>query len=166
MSNESPKPASSPTISFRVEKAIEEQIQQIAKSNGQSKSDWVRDQVMRSLHGSSPRAPESEEPEKPDDAEDTACLLEAFETRIEAWQSSLRDEIQAVKNAIREMAKSNHRDLCTLGQIGLDAQDAIEARVEAACAESLDAIERLKQSQRSHKDALRREITRDAGGKK
>jgi DnaJ-domain-containing protein 1 len=163
MSTETPKPASTPTISFRVERAIEEQIQQIAKSNGQSKSDWVRDQVMRSLHGLTPSAPE---PKEPDNAEDTARVIKAIEARIEAWQTNLRGEIQAVKNAIREVAKSHHQDLCTLGQLGLDAQDAIEERVEAACAESLDAIERLKQSQRSHKDSLLREITRDAGGNK
>lgn len=165
MSNVSPKPASTATISFRVEKPVEEQIQQIAKSNGQSKSDWVRDQVMRSLHGLSPSAPKTD-PEEPDAAEDTADLIKAIEARIEEWQTNLRGEIQAVKNAIREVAKSHHRDLCTLGQLGLDAQDAIEKCVAAACDDSLDAIERLKQSQRSHRDAILGEITRDAGGKK
>ena len=163
MSTETPKPASTPTISFRVERAIEEQIQQIAKSKGQSKSDWVRDQVMRSLHGLSPSAPE---PQEPDNTENTARVIKAMEARIAEWQTNLRGEIQSVKNAIREVAKSHHQDLCTLGQLGLDAQDAIEEYIEAACAESLDAIERLKQSQRSHKDALLREITRDDGGKK
>jgi hypothetical protein len=146
-------PSSTKTIAFRVSISIEEQIQQIAKANGQSKGDWVRDQLMQAIHAMNPTtAPKQEEPisvsEPPPD------LLTVLEARFQEVEHILRDEIQAVKTAIREVAKSHHRHLCTLGQIGLDAQDSIEQKIEAAGLDSLDALERLKQSQRSHKDTL------------
>jgi hypothetical protein len=146
-------PSSTKTIAFRVSTSIEEQIQQIAKANGQSKGDWVRDHVMQAIHAMSP--PIASKQEEPIAASGLPPdLLTVVEARFQEVENILRDEIQAVKTAIREVEKSHHRDLCTLGQIGLDAQDSIEQKIGAACLDSLDALERLKQSQRSHKDTL------------
>ncbi len=147
------------TIAFRVSQPIEEQINEIAKANGQSKSEWVRDQVMQALHAAVPPVPEANHPRDP--LGSPAGLLEAMEARIQQAENGLREEICAVRTAVADAAKSHHRDLCTMAQVGIEVEESMEQRIEAGCVEVLDAVERLKQSQRSHKDALLRAIVQD-----
>lgn len=144
------------TIAFRVSQPIQGQINDIAKANGQSKSEWVRDQVMHALHAALPQSPEADQPSEP--TRSSTGLLEAIEARIQQAENGLRDEICAVRTAVTDAANSHHRDLCTMAQVGLEVEESMEQRIEASCVEVLDAVERLKQSQRSHKDTLLRAI--------
>jgi hypothetical protein len=111
---------------------------------------------MQGLHAALPQAPESIQPSESIDF--PPGILEAFEARIQQAENGLRDEIRAVKTAVADAAKSHHLDLCTMAQVGLEVEESMEQRIEAACIEVLDAVERLKQSQRSHKDTLLRAI--------
>lgn len=147
------------TIAFRVSQPIEEQINEIAKANGQSKSEWVRDQVMQALHAALPPVAGTNQPNEPMGS--SAGLLEAIEARIQQAENGLREEISAVRTSVADAAKSHHRDLCTMAQVGIEVEESMEQRIEASCVEVLDAVERLKQSQRSHKDALLRAIVQD-----
>lgn len=145
------------TIAFRVSQSVDEQIQEIAKADGRTKGDWVRDRVMQALHAMSPRSvPELEEPTEASDS--PASLLLSLETRIQETENVLREEIDAVKTAIAKVAKSQHEDLCTMAQVGLTVEESMEQRIEATRDQVLDAIERLKQSQRSHTDTFLRAI--------
>jgi len=154
-----PKAGSTTTIAFRVSPSICEQIEEIAKTNGQSKSDWVRDQVMQSFHSSdsSNTPPVHTESPVQEISPTVAAMIEA---RFEACEILLRSEIDRLTTTLMQVTDSLHGDLCTLGILVLDAQESIEQRTDDSCEQLLDAIERLKQSQRSHKESLQRAITR------
>jgi predicted DNA-binding protein len=153
------KTGSTTTIAFRVSPSIDEQIEEIAKTLGQSKSNWVRDQVMQSFHSSDPSNTPPVHTGSP--AEEIPPIeLAMIESRLEACEKLLHRLIDELTTTIVQLADSHHRDLCTLGILVLDAQEAIEQRTDDSCDELLDAIERLKQSQRSHKESLQRAITR------
>ena len=154
-----PKAGSTTTIAFRVSPSIDEQIQEIAKTLGQSKSNWVRDQVMQSFHSSDSSNTPPVHSEIPTE-EVPPIVLAMIEARFEACEKLLRSEIDGLTATIVQAAESLHRDLCTLGILVLDAQESIEQRTDDSCDQLLDAIERLKQSQRSHKESLQRAITR------
>jgi len=147
------------TIAFRVSPSIDEQIQEIAKTLGQSKSNWVRDQVMQSFHSSDSSNTPPVHSESPAEVVPPTALA-MIEARFEACEILLRTEIDQLTTTIVQLADSIHRDLCTLGILVLDAQESIEQRTDDSCEQLLDAIERLKQSQRSHKESLQRAITR------
>lgn len=147
------------TISFRVSQPTKDQIDEIAKACGQSKSEWVRDQIMQALHAALPPTLGAKQPSETTGV--SAGLLEAIESRIHQAANGLQEEICAVRTAVADAAKSHHRDLCTMAQVGLEVEQSMEERIEASCVEVLDAVERLKQSQRSHKDALLRAIVQD-----
>lgn len=157
-------PSTTTTVAFRVAKSVEEQIRQLAQASGQSKGDWVRDQVMKALHDVEPTmaCQPQDGPPMNGPKED---LMRIFEVWLQKTEGSLRDEIRAVRTAISEVAKSHHRDLCTLGQIGLDAQQSVEREISSSCDDTLDAIERLKQSQRSHKESVLEVIANSDGRK-
>ena len=131
------------------------QIQEMAKANGQSKREWVRDLVMQALHATDRKADDRHP------VESTAGLPE-MEIRLGEMEDRIRQEMLAVKMAVAEAAKSLHDDLCTMAQVGLHVEESFEQRVDDNCVDVLEAIERLKQSQRSHKDTLLLAIRRGA----
>jgi hypothetical protein len=88
-------------------------------------------------------------------------LRQVLEARIQGTEDALRREIDGVKTAVLEAAKRHQGDLCTLAQVGVTVEESMEQRIEATGLEILDAIERLKQSQRSHKDTSLRVVTQD-----
>lgn len=135
-------------IAFRVSHSIDEEIQKIAEANGQSKGDWVRDQVMMALHNL------QGDGEQKDNRVSTTDTVAAIESRLDGIQASFREELRAVKAAIADAAKSHHNDLRTVAQVGVTVEESMEQRIDNARLDVLDAIERLKQSQRSHKDTL------------
>ena len=148
------------TVAFRVSPEIKKQIQEIAKADGLNKSEWVREQIMKAVHAMNP--PEDAASEQPADPNKSpTSLRQALEARIQGTEDALRREIDGVKAAVLEAAKSHQGDLCTMAQVGLTVEESMEQRIEATCVEILDAIERLQQSQRSHKDTLLRVVTQD-----
>ena len=90
--------------------------------------------------------------------EHSANVSEVFEAPISAAVNMLRDEIATLRTLVQEVAKQQHEDLCTVVQVGVNVEESMEQRIEDARADVLDAIERVKQSQRSHKDTLHRAI--------
>jgi hypothetical protein len=154
-----PKAGSTTTIAFRVSPSIDEQIQVIAKTLGQSKSNWVRDQVMQSFYRSDPSNSPPIHSESPAEAV-PPIVLAMIEARFEACEKLLRCEVDRLTTSIVQMGDNLNQALCTLGILVLDAQQSIEQRTDDSCDQLLDAIERLKQSQRSHKESLRRAFTR------
>ncbi len=151
------------TIAFRVSQAIDEQIEAVARHDGLSKGEWVREQAMRTLHALSPSNPD--ESAQLLAAGDAVSFGAALEARLAEMESGLRLELEAIKKAISQTAKSHHQDLCTMAQVGLTVEESMEQRIDESCGEVLDAIERLKQSQRSHKDTLLRVIGGEQGKK-
>jgi len=148
------------TVAFRVSPEIKKQIQEIAKADGLNESEWVREQIMKAVHAMNP--PEEAASEQPaDPSKSPTSLRQALEARIQGTEDALRREIDSVKDAVLEAAKSHQGDLCTMAQVGLTVEESMEQRIEATCVEILDAIERLQQSQRSHKDTLLRVVTQD-----
>ena len=141
-------------IAFRVSQSIEAEIQKVAEANGQTKSDWVRDQVMLALHN-------LQSDVDPQNNDSKTELLAGIEGRLDAIQSSFRAELAAVKAAISDAATSHHNDLCAFVQVGISVEESIEQKIEDACFDLFDAMERLKQSQRSHKDTLLQELRRE-----
>jgi len=143
------------TIAFRVSPAIDAQIEEIAKAQGLTKSQWVRDQVMQAVHATSP--PGEDEPSAEKDRL-TPDVARAIENRILEFAGTLREDILAVKTSIEQAAKDHHDDLMTVTQVGLAVEESMEQRIDDRCADVMDAIKRLKQSQRSHKDTVLRAI--------
>lgn len=135
-------------IAFRVSHSIDVEIQKIAEANGQSKGDWVRDQVMLALHNL-----QSDGEQNGDDISTSDALAEVH-GRLEAMLAVFRDELREVKSAIADAAKRHHNEICTVAQVGVTVEESMEQRIDNARLDVLDAIERLKQSQRSHKDTL------------
>lgn len=147
-------------IAFRVSAEVEQQIHEIAKAAGLNKSEWVREQVMNALHAMNP--PDEAECKQPADPKQLpTSLRQVLEARIQGTEDALRREIDGVKTAVLEAAKRHQGDLCTLAQVGVTVEESMEQRIEATGLEILDAIERLKQSQRSHKDTSLRVVTQD-----
>ena len=143
-------------IAFRVAQSTDQQIDEIAKAAGQSKSEWVRDQVLRALGGASP-PPDAQPPAESDDKR--SHRLDSLQAQMSGTARCFRSDIRNVKTAIEDSAKNRQRELCQLGLVSLDVHELLEERIEAMCLEILDAIERLQQSQRSHKDTLLRAMT-------
>jgi len=115
---------------------------------------------MKAVHAMNP--PDDVEREQPaDPTKSPTSLRQVLEARIQGTEDALRREIDSVKDAVLEAAKSHQGDLCTMAQVGLTVEESMEQRIEATCVEILDAIERLQQSQRSHKDTLLRVVTQD-----
>jgi hypothetical protein len=153
-------PETTETISLRVSKKTKQQVDEVAKAEGLKISEWVREQMMKGLHTMNPMGEaDSEQPADP--SESSTDLRHALEARIQGTEDALRRQIDGVKAAVLEAAKNHQGDLCTMAQVGLTVEESMEQRIEAACVEILDAIERLKQSQQSHKDTLVRVITQD-----
>ena len=145
-------------VAFRVSPEIDQQIQELAKADGMNKSEWVREQVMKAVHAMTP--PEEAAPEQPaEPSQSPTSLRQVLEARIQGAEDALRRDIDGVKAAVLEVAKRHQEDLCTMAQVGLTVEESVEQRIEATCVEILDAIERLKQSQRSHRDSVVRVIT-------
>lgn len=149
-------PDATKTIAFRVSQAIDEQTHEMAKASGQSKSEWVRDQVMQALHAAVADPP-ADTKQSVDPAAGSAVML-AMEARLRDMEEQFRKEIQSIKSAVADAVKTLRGDLCTMAQVGLNVEESIEKRMETDWTDVLDAIERLKQSQRSHKDTVLRAI--------
>lgn len=140
-------------IAFRVSPEVDEQIQEISKANNQTKSEWVRDQVMEALYRLQQLVrPEPERREPPE--QDSACLLERIDVQIQDSERRICDQLAELNRTVKAATKSHHDDLSTMAQVGLAVEESMEERIEVSCTEVLDAIERLKQGQRSHKDTL------------
>jgi DnaJ-domain-containing protein 1 len=139
------------TISFRVSPEIDAQIEEIAKALGLTKSQWVRDLAMQAVHATNPPG-EVESPAANNSL--TPELVRGIEDRILEVASGLRDEILTIKASIEQVAKNHHNDLLTVAQVAAAAEESMEQRIENACLDVLDALERLKQSQRSHKHTV------------
>jgi hypothetical protein len=75
-------------------------------------------------------------------------------------ERTLRGQVDQLKTTVEASAKTQRKDLCNLGILTLDVQDFLAQRLDSLCIELLDAIERLKQSQRSHKDTVLGVITK------
>jgi hypothetical protein len=69
-------------------------------------------------------------------------------------REALIKEMDGVRAAISEAAASHHHDLCVIAEVGFAAEESMEQKIENASHDVLDAVERVKQSQRSHKDVL------------
>lgn len=153
-------PEPTKTISFRVPPSIDQQIDDCAKAAGLSKGEWVRDQILQTLGTEQPTTPSSE-PTK-ESNEGAMPGVEVLQAQMSGSTRYLHDEISNVKDALREASRHSKRDICQLGQVTLDVQELIEERLEAVCLEILDAIERLQQSQRSHRNEVIRTIRETA----
>lgn len=153
--NSMPEPTT--TIGFRVAQSIEQQIDELAKAAGQSKGEWVRDQILQVLGAAAP--PADAQPQPLAAVEDRTAQLDSMQAQISGVARCLRSDIRNVKTAIEDSAKNRQRELCQLGLVSLDVQDLLDERIEAMCLDILDAIERLQQSQRSHKDTVLRAIS-------
>ena len=55
-------PEPTKTIAFRVPPSVEQQIDELAKAAGQSKGEWVRDQILQTLIADNPQTPSQPEP--------------------------------------------------------------------------------------------------------
>ncbi|MEX2167744.1 MAG: hypothetical protein WD851_00410 [Pirellulales bacterium] len=145
------------TIAFRVAQSIERQIDELAKASGQSKGEWVRDQILQVLGAASP--PPDAQSQPPAEPEDRTNQRDSMQAQISGVARCLRNDIRNVKTAIEDSDRNRQKELCQLGLVSLDVQELLEERIEAMCLDILDAIERVKQSQRSHKDTVLRAIT-------
>jgi uncharacterized protein (DUF1778 family) len=137
-------------IAFRVSPEVDEQIQEIAKANNQTKSEWVRDQVMEALYSVQQLVRPESEPCEPT----SQTLLDRVDAQIQDSERRICDQLAELSKAVRAATTSHHDDLSTLAQVGLAVEESMEERIESSCTDVLDAIERLKQSQRSHKDSV------------
>lgn len=145
------------TIAFRVAQSIEQQIDELAKASGQSKGEWVRDQVLAALGAASPP---TEAPPQPVDSPDKQNKqLDSMQAQLSGVARFLRNEIRSVKTTVDDSVRNRQQELCQIGLAGLDVQELLEERIESMCLDILDAIDRLQQSQRSHKDTVLRAIT-------
>jgi len=141
------------TISIRLSLTVHQQIGEVAQSLGLSEGEWVRDQAMRALHELNPQS-EAEPPKQPTTSELSANLIRAFDERVQKAETGFRQEIEAVKAAIREAAKSHHQSLATAAEVGMTAEQSMEERIEASGNQILTAIARLEKLQRSSKNAV------------
>jgi hypothetical protein len=146
------------TISVRLPLNLVEQIQVIAKTAGQTQSDWVRDDLAQAVHALTSTGKRiASQPCKPDDEH---SLLEAIESRIRKSEHRVMTEIAALKAAILQVAKAQHEDLCLMAQVGQSVEESMKEGLQAACIDVLGAIEDLKQVHESHKDTLLKAIYR------
>lgn len=141
-------------IAVRVPRAVHEQVEKLVAAQNITISDWVRDLIMQALYDAGLLA-SGQSPAKQNTPNAT---VHAIDSRIVELPTELRNEIAGLKASIDELAKKHHQDLITLAQVGLNVEELMEERIDAACGEVLDAIARLKQAQRSHKDTLLRAI--------
>lgn len=147
---------SSKTISCRFEKDIAEQIQALAKANGESTSDWVRSRISQAVHAEAREKPlESNVPPQPTRA--TASVLQAIEARLQRIETAL-EGLEAIKTTIDKEASALRVDRSCEADVTHAIYEDTVSRIESSCDDVLQAIERLKQSQRSHKDTLLRAI--------
>lgn len=133
------------TVSFRVAKSVKDQFDQLAQPTNQSGGEWVRDQMMQLLHKLQPGS-EPAEPKRESDDSRFAMLQERLH--------EIQEALTLIRAEIALTAKGHREDLKLLAQVGLNVEELMEQRIDAASEATLDAIERLKQSQRSHKDTV------------
>jgi hypothetical protein len=154
-------PEPTKTIAFRVPPSVEQQIDEHAKAAGQSKGEWVRDQILQVLGTEQQPTTPSREPTS--DSNDGAMpAVEVLQAQMCGSTRYLHNEICNVNDTLREASRHSKRDICQLGQVTLDVQEILEERLDAVCLEILDAIERLQQSQRSHREEVIRTIRETA----
>jgi hypothetical protein len=138
------------TVSFRVAKSVKDQVDLLAQANRQSTGELARDQMMLLLHTSQTLAPIETKPT----IETTVSQLKALEERLDNIEDAIREGFAAMKSAIAGAAKDQRKDLQLFAEVGHAVEEAMEERIESACERTLDAIGRLKQSQRSHKETV------------
>jgi hypothetical protein len=131
------------TIAFRVSQMVEDQIQEIAQSQGLSKGEWVRQQVMQAIHSLNPTS--ESDPAK----SNTVGPVDLLPTL-----ASLRQDIAAVKTAIAELATRHHHDLCAVAEVGMNVEQSIEQGLDTAYSEVLDAIAKIARLQKSETDRV------------
>lgn len=154
-------PEPTKTIAFRVPPSVEQQIDELAKAAGQSKGEWVRDQILQTLIADNQQPPSQPEPVS-ESNDGLNAAVELLQAQMSGSTRYLHNEISNVKDTLREASRDSRRDICQLGQVTLDVQQFIEERLDAVCLEILEAIERLQQSQRSHRNEVIRTIRETA----
>lgn len=137
------------TISCRLEESIVEQINQLAKGQGLSPSVWIRQQIMEALYG----VTEADVSPVTENAAPTIDVQRPVED-LQQVESRLTRQFEELQRLIDKANCDRREDMATLAQLKLNAEKATQSLILDAGAELLLAIERLKQSQRSHKDTL------------
>ena len=148
-------PEPTKTIAFRVSPDVDRQIDEVAKAEGLNKGEWVRAQVMGALHALAPD--NSTETAKPGNTAQTAPDLA---TRIRETEDTIRKDIAGIMTALREFTHEHHRDLCTIAEVGANAEQTMEQQLEEARHEVLEAITQLRRHQKSETDQILGAITR------
>ncbi len=141
--------ATTKTISCRLEESVVEQINQLAKGQGLSPSVWIRQQIMEALYGVT-------EPEVSPATQNAAAAVDMQFPVADLHQAEARlnGQFEELRGLIDKANCERREDMATLAQLKLNAEKATQTLILDAGAELLLAIERLKQSQRSHKDTL------------
>lgn len=140
------------TIAVRVTQEIKEEISQVAKAKGQTNSDWIRDQMMAALVGST--GEESHDATPAATTESILSALNDLQARLQAVESIIQQNVAVIKTTIETATARHHRELCTLGQLLLELDELKDGEIRDSRNALLDALERIKASQRSHKETL------------
>jgi hypothetical protein len=158
----------SKTISCRLPDNVREQVLKIAKDEGVTPGKWLRKLVMQALHSPDDLPPQPVAVPSAA-AISPVTLVKVIETKISEAEKRLHGDIESVTQSLAEVERRHHDALRSFAESFLrhfgrrtEPVDAPEVDLDAglkslildAGAELLVAIERLKQSQRSHKDTL------------
>lgn len=138
----------SKTIAVRVPVELLNEIEELTKEAGQTKSDWIRDTIMAAIHGAAPTAASS--PAIQSETDSIRLVLDAIEGKIKQRDEELLNELVSIRLAVNQAAKVLHDDFFQMAHATKEFEASISDWLGYAFSEILSAV-RLRQQPSSNR---------------
>lgn len=135
------------TIAVRVPAEVAAEIEDLAKACGQSKSDWIRDQIMPAIHGAG--TPSADSSVEPTPAASAMTFTDLVQTALKQRDIELKAELESIRQAINQSAKAHHDDLALIAEVGEAVEKTMRDMLVDARNQVLGAINRLEETHTS-----------------